>query len=248
MKIKPDDDEMPDFKPGQFVTLGLPKDKSQINPNSPALRRGRVPMIRRAYSISSSPKQKDGIELYIVLVPHGKLTTKLWDLDEGDRLFMDDRINGHFTLDNVEHGKNIVMISTGTGLAPFVSMLRTFQSTGRWNKVAVLHGVRYAQDLGYRDELEAMASADETITYIPTVTREPETNGYAGQRGRVNVLLEDDKAFEQLAGFKLDAATTEVMMCGNPAMIETVTELLEARGFVEHTKDQNGNIHFERYW
>jgi len=247
IRVAPDDGDVPDFKPGQFCTLGLPKDRSEINPNSPAARRGRAPMIRRAYSIASSPAQKDALELYVVLVEHGKLTTKLWELEKGDRLYLDPRINGHFTLDRVGPGKDVVMISTGTGLAPFVSMLRAEHPPERFGRRVVLHGVRYERDLGYREELEAMAAADPSVIYIPAVTREAEGSKYTGHRGRVTSVL-DDHVFEPLTGFPLDAATTEVMLCGNPAMIESVRTMLEPKGFVEHTEERLGNLHFERYW
>jgi ferredoxin--NADP+ reductase len=247
VRIQPDGGVVPDFQPGQFCTIGLPKAPEEIDPQSPAVKRGKVPLIRRAYSIASSPMEKDALELYIVLVEAGRLTSKLWELNQGDRLFLDPRINGHFTLEPIPPGKDLIFVSTGTGLAPFISMLRTFRGSGRWRRCVVLHGVRMARDLGYREELTRIAAEDSTVTYIPAVTREPADSDYPGYRGRVNQALEA-ATYEKLVGAPLDPAHCHVLLCGNPAMIDTVQAELSPLGFTEHKKDQPGTLHFERYW
>jgi ferredoxin--NADP+ reductase len=171
----------------------------------------------------------------------------LFDLQPGGRVWMDDKCDGAFTLDTVPRGVNLVMISTGTGVAPFVSMLRTYANTNRWRRLALIDCARRAADLGYREQLEALARDDESVTYLPTVTREPTDAPWPGLRGRVQPMLEPD-TFDQHAGFAPDPQNTHVLLCGNPAMIDGVTTTLESRGFTAETMKQPGNIHFERYW
>ncbi len=241
------DHDVPEFEPGQFVTLGLP-DLTPPDPSKP-VRPGRGPkLIRRAYSIASPSTQRDALEFYVVRVKKGKLTEPLWDIPVGGDLFMNPKIGGHFTLDGMSAGRTLVMVGTGTGLAPFRSMYLTYRSTGRWDRFVLLDGCRLARDLGYRDEMEAAAAADSHFVYLPTVTRESEDSAWAGRRGRVNALLEP-VAFEKTVGVPLDPATCSVFLCGNPQMIDQVEADLNGRGFV--TKDRKhpeGTLVFERYW
>jgi ferredoxin--NADP+ reductase len=251
VRIRPDGWEIEPYKPGQFTTLGLPRQEDpdeQPKADSPRARRGRGPrLIRRAYSIASSPNNLDYLEFYLVLVQGGKLTPKLWGSDQGDRVFMDPRIKGEFTLDNVPRGKDLIMVATGTGLAPYVSMYRTYRGTGLWNRLTMVHGVRYLQDLGYREELEQAAKEDDSFFYIPTVSRAEDGEDVPGLRGRVTTAM-DPKNYEKITGGKIDPETCHVFLCGNPAMITEQQETLEAKGFVTATRKQPGNIHFERYW
>ena len=237
LKIRPDSGVIPDFKPGQFTSLGFPKPES--TPEKPRL-------LRRAYSIASSPKEKDAIEFFIVIVDGGALTPKLGAMQVGDRLWMDTRFDGHFTLDPVPAGKDLVLIATGTGLAPYISMLRTYRDTGRWRKLVIIHGVRVAKDFAYVAELKRAAAEDPNIVYVPMTTREPD---WGGRCGRVNTFFEGDE-YQKAVGVPLDPATTHVFLCGNPDMITSIQELLQARGFRDwHQRNApDGNIHFERYW
>ncbi|MEM9913954.1 MAG: ferredoxin--NADP reductase [Planctomycetota bacterium] len=256
-RVKYNDHDVPDFEPGQFATLGLP-DTSPLDPDKP-VRPGRGPkLIRRAYSIASPATQKEALDFYIVRVDDGKLTPSLWDIEVGQTLFMNDKIGGHFCLPTDDEGqattadKTLVMVGTGTGLAPFRSMYLTYREapTGekRWDRFVLLDGCRLAQDLGYYEELSQWAEDDERFVYLPTVTREPDDSGWSGFRGRVNALLEPE-AFEAAAGVPLDPASCEVFLCGNPQMIDQVEAKLTERGFVTHDrKHPEGNLHFERYW
>jgi len=241
-----ENDAVPDFEPGQFTTLGLIKPD---DPNKPPKRPRKGPaLLRRAYSIASSPNEKRWIEFFIVRVEGGALTPRLWDMKLGDRIFMDSKIKGHFTLDGVPDGKDLVMISTGTGLAPCLSMLHTFRNSGRWRRLVIMHGVRLSQDLGYRAELEKIAAKDESVVYIPTVTREPDGSDYDGFRGRVTGVI-DPSTYEQLVGSPLTPEDSHVFLCGNPAMIDQCeTELCERGWSVKGRDNPQGNIHFERYW
>lgn len=253
-EVRPDSGRVPAFKPGQFCTIGLPAEPVALPTGQPANppptgATDRVRLVRRAYSIGSSPDTTDHIELYLVRVRDGKLTPRLWSLPTGGRVYLDPSIKGEFTLDAVPDGKDLVMISTGTGLAPFMSMLRYYgtRSPRKWRRCVVIHGARISDDLGYREELETLAGNDPSIVYLPAVTREPEGSPWKGHRGRVTTLLEHD-VFHRATGVQLETATSEVLLCGNPDMIESVRLMLEPRGFVTKTRQQPGNIHFERYW
>jgi ferredoxin--NADP+ reductase len=248
-KIKPDCGEVAQFSPGQYTTLGLPADEDPNDAEAAVKRARRGPkLIRRAYSIASSPKQRDHMDFYIVRVEEGKLTPKLWQLKAGDRIFMDGKCKGNFTMDDVPPGKDLVMVGTGTGMAPFMSMLRTYRGTGRWRKFVVLDGCRYIRDLGYRSDMEKIAAEDPTVIYIPTVTREPADAPWTGHRGRVNVILEPEN-YLKLVGTPLTPEQCHVFLCGNPQMIDQGEETLQKRGFVVKNREHpDGNIHFERYW
>lgn len=244
-RLRYDDGDAPDFEPGQFTTIGFVADDQ---PEPRPGRRPRIKLIRRAYSIASSPRVRDHIELYVVVVNEGKLTPRLWDMKPGDRIFMDRRISGHFTLDGVPEGKDLVMISTGTGLAPYVSMLKTYRGTGRWRRFIIIHCTRLCQDLGYQAELEQIAREDPSVTYLPTCTREPVGSIWEGMRGRVHLALEPD-FYHRLVGAPLTPEDCHVFLCGNPQMIDECEQQLQQRGFVVKSREHpDGNIHFERYW
>jgi len=246
LRVRPDEGEVPAFVPGQFCTLGLPmRDEA----DQVVMRDGKVRLVRRAYSIASSADEKRYLEFYVVLVPEGTLSPQLFAMHKGDRLYLDRRISGTFTLETVEPDKDVIMVATGTGIAPFISMLRTYRSRGekRWQRCMVIHGVRLAADLGYDEELRHIASEDPSVIYVPTATREPADSTWQGLRGRVQKALEMS-TYQELVGSLLAPQTCHVMLCGNPEMIKAVCEMLEVRGFTIHSKQKPGNLHFERYW
>lgn len=245
IKIRPDAGSVQPYKPGQFCTLGLPAPPDPDKPVNPKRKGPRL--IRRAYSIASSPKVTDHLEVFVVLVSEGKLTPNLWTVQVGGKLFMDPKIRGEFTLDPIPDDQNLVMVSTGTGLAPFMSMLRTYRGEGRWRRLVMIHGVRHEGDLGYRSELERIAAEDDSVYYIPICSREPEGSAWTGLRGRVPIALEEG-VFEEHTGFRMSPEDSHLFLCGNPAMITAVQETFEQKGYVTSTKKQLGNIHFERYW
>lgn len=243
MRVTPDSQEIPAFEPGQYAELAIPEIPVEGREEGPATRK----LVRRAYSICSAPSQRDSLEFFIALVGHGRLTPRLWMEEEGGRVWLGPKIKGTFTLQDVPAGHDLLMVATGTGVAPFVSMLREFHGNGRWRRAALIHGCRYAADLGYVEEMTALAAADPTFHYIPMVTREPEGSPWPGRRGRVLTLFQQED-FLPLAGFPLDPQSTQILLCGNPEMIDSVQHLLSPRGFRVHTKKEPGNIHFERYW
>ena len=206
-----------------------------------------IRLVRRAYSIASSPSETEALEFFVVRIERGELTPRLWEISPGGRLWMDDQAKGEFRIDYAPPDKDLVMISTGTGIAPFLSMLRTYGGQNRWRRLVMINGVRYASDFAYQAELEAAVLADPSVIYIPLTTREPEGSSWSGLRGRVQTVLEPEM-YRRLVGAPLDPAHCHVFLCGNPDMIDTVEQLLGARGFVTDSRTGPGNIHFERYW
>ncbi|MGB0767239.1 MAG: ferredoxin--NADP reductase [Phycisphaeraceae bacterium] len=251
--------EPSDFEPGQFANLALmptpeaieAQAKAEAQGDAPKRRRpGRVKLVRRAYSIASPPSEKRWLEFYIVAVDEGALTPRVFDLAIGDRLFMDTKIKGHFTLKDVPDGKTLVAVATGTGLAPFLSMYKQYKDApGRFEKFVFIHGVRVEEDLGYRDELEQIASEDPRVVYLPAVSRAPDDSPYPGYRGRVTGLFSDG-TYASVTGSPLNPDTDHVFLCGNPAMIDQLeAELVVRDGFtVKSPRQKDGNLHFERYW
>ncbi len=235
VRVEPDGWDLPVFTPGQFATLGLP------DPENPGDK-----LLKRVYSIASPPGLPY-LEFYIRLVKAGNFTQRLWPCEVGDSIFLEPRIVGTFTLDPIPEGSNLILISTGTGLAPYVSMTQHFSGKGRWRHLAVIHGVRVVGELGYRQMLSEMSQADEAMVYLPLVTREPEDSPWTGLRGRVQSLFEEG-VFEGHAGFPLDPEQCQVMLCGNPDMIDEMEKQLKPLGFNRHTSSEPGNLHFERYW
>lgn len=234
LRVRPDGSPVPEFVPGQFVQVGLPCGE------------GPDRFAKRAYSISSSPADREAFELLVALVPGGRLTPSLFDLDPGDPCWVDPRPLGKFTLEDVPSGKDLVLVATGTGIAPYVSMLRAYargeslHRPGRWNRCAVVHGVRRAEDLAYAAEIRSFEAEDPSVAYLPIVSREPAGSRWSGARGRVQSVLS--------SGLTLDPATCHVFLCGNPDMIEDVRATLAARGFTYGSPRRGGNVHAERYW
>jgi len=249
LRVVPEGWELPAFKAGQFAVLGLPGSAprhSLSDPEEPPADPQKL--ICRAYSVASSPEERDYLELYITLVRSGTLTPRLWVLSPGDPVWLGRKFSGMFTLDDVPGGAHVVLMATGTGLAPYMSMLRGFLLRESHRKVAVLHGARHSWDLGYRSELQTLQRLFENFDYIPIVSRpDEETVSWTGQSGYVQELWQRDAVAERW-GFQPQPATTHVFLCGNPGMIEQAMTLFEADGYGEHSRKQPGEIHVEKYW
>ena len=247
LRIQPDN-PLFDFTPGQFSVAGLlgrearvPEADDEDPPPDPDK------LIRRAYSIASSSVERHHVEFYVNLITSGALTPRLFALPYGGRLFMGHRASGLFTLDRVAAGKALILIATGTGLAPYMSMLRTMLVKDTQRPFVVLHGARYSWDLGYRGELESLARIRANFTYIPSITRPHEDLHFRGHTGRIQTLLEQG-IIETLSGVALDPARADVFLCGNPEMIHIVKELLIPRGYTPDHPKQAGTVHIEEYW
>ncbi len=247
MRVQPDG-PLFDFKPGQFAVLGLLGREARVveaDDEDPAAEADKL--IRRAYSIASASVEKRYAEFYVTLITSGQLTPRLFALPYGGRLFLGPKPSGMFTLDRVAPGKAVLLIATGTGLAPYMSMLRTLLVNDARRPFVILHGARYSWDLGYRGEIESLARLRPNLIYIPAITRPDEDPHFRGNVGRVQTLLEKG-VVELLSGVPLDPALMDVFLCGNPEMIRIVKEMLLARGFKPDQGKVAGTVHVEEYW
>lgn len=240
LQVKPDAG-VPSFHPGQYVALGLPGAHPRY---AGAPEETEIPaadkLIKRAYSIGSSPAVGDHFEFYIAIVPNGALTSRLATIKPGDRIFSQPKVTGTFTLEGIPEDHNLVLVSTGTGLAPFMSMVRTPSTWTTGRRITVVHGVRYPQDFAYADELSSYATAREGFTYLPIASRAPES--FTGRKGRVQALFERGE-------IELNPTKDHVFLCGNPAMIDDLERDLTSKlGYTVHSKKTPGHLHVEKYW
>jgi ferredoxin--NADP+ reductase len=249
IRVVPDGWDLPDFEPGQFAVLGLPGTAPRTpvsDPEDPL--KSPEKLIKRAYSIASSSKAKEYMEFYVSMVPSGQLTPRLFALRSGERVWLSPKMHGIFTLDQVEGGRHVAFLATGTGLAPYMSMLRTSLTCGTATQFAVLHGARHSWDLGYRSELMTLRQICSNFAYMPTISRpEKEAAKWTGNAGYLQDLWRSGILAKEW-GFEPSPETTDVFICGNPAMVDDMVPILEESGFVEHTRKQAGQIHVERYW
>ncbi|MCP5523346.1 MAG: ferredoxin--NADP reductase [Verrucomicrobiales bacterium] len=247
LRVKPDG-EMFTFQPGQFAVLGLvgaaPRVAEADAEEAPA---APEKLIRRAYSIASSSAERQYVEFYLTLVASGELTPRLFALRHGDKVFLSPKASGFFTLDKAQPDRAVLLVATGTGLAPYMSMLRTMLINDTSRKFVVLHGARHSWDLGYRAELESLARLRPNLSYLPSITRPDEDAHFHGLTGRIQKLLEDG-VVEQSSGIAIDPSQCEAFLCGNPAMVDAAKEFLAARGFVADKGKELGTIHVEEYW
>lgn len=249
-RIRPDG-PLFDFLAGQYTVIGLPSGAPRCSSSDREEPETQAPnrLLRRAYSVASSSKQREYIEVFIVLVRSGALTPRLWLLQPGDRLWMAPKAKGHFSMDMVPPDKNVVLVGTGTGLAPYISMVRDHHRCNKGRKFVVVHGARYARELGYRSELEELQSGCQTLAYLPTITRPEETreNRWRGHVGRVQSVFSDG-AIETALNGPLSPESTDVFLSGNPEMVEDMERLLKPRSFTLHSGRSPGTLHVERYW
>ena len=221
------------FKNGHFTMIGLRVE------NKPLL---------RAYSIVSA-NYEEQLEFLSIKVPNGPLTSRLQHIKVGDTIVVGRKPTGTLVIDYLLPGKRLYLLSTGTGLAPFMSIVRDPETYERFDQVILVHGVRQKEELAYHDLLvEHLPNHEflgELVTsklrYYPTVTRESYRN-----MGRVTELIESGKLFEDLEVPPLDPAADRVMICGNPAMLRELKHMLEGRGFKEGNTSTPGDFVIER--
>ncbi len=249
IRVAPEGWELPEFTPGQFAVLGLPPEAPRCelaDPDEEEQKPGAL--IRRAYSIASSSVARENLELYITLVRSGALTPRLFALTPGDRLWLGPKITGRFTLDDAPDDADLVLVATGTGLAPYMSMLRTILPKGSDRRIAVFLGARHSWDLGYQAELMTMARQNLSFTYQSIISRPAEEPmPWGGPAGYVQDLWQGDY-LERAWGSRPDPDSTRVFLCGNPAMIEDMVTILDEEGFREHSRKDPGHVFVERYW
>ena len=212
------------FEPGQYLTIGVEANGK---------------LVQRPYSVASSARELDGgYEFYLRLVIGGTFTPLLWGLPVDHPMHMKGP-KGKFTLEP-DDDRTHVFISSGTGIAPFVSMMKTLLADGAPRRAVVLHGASYEHDLGYRELLEAwQADGTYPVTYVPTVSRpgQTENSRWAGRVGRVESIV--PAVYDELG---LTPEDSIAYICGNPDMITTVETTLLARGFPEE------QVKKELYW
>ena len=223
------------FTSGQFVMVGLEV-------------AGRP--LTRAYSIASA-SHDEHLEFFSIKVADGPLTSRLQHLQPGDPIIVSKKPTGTLVLRDLKPGKRLFMFATGTGLAPFMSLIHEPETYERFEKVVLIHGVRRTSELAYRDYIEHdIASHEffgewvrEKLIYYPTVTREPFQN-----EGRLTDLVESGKLFADIGETPLDPATDRAMICGSPAMLADTTAMLDARGFkiARHYTGELGDYVIER--
>ncbi len=249
LRVVPNGWAIPSFTPGQFGVLALPGSAKRCvlcDAEEPLAKPDKL--IKRAYSIASSSAGGEYLEFYIAHVPSGALTPRLFALQHGDGVWLSPKIKGMFTLADAPADKHLVLVATGTGLAPYMSMLRSEFMCGTERQFAVLHGARHSWELGYRSELRTLERLCPNFTYIPVVSRpEEEPVPWGGVTGYVQDLWACGVLSDRL-GVDVTPQTTRIFLCGNPSMIESMVTTLEDGGFVEHTRKQDGEIFVERYW
>jgi ferredoxin--NADP+ reductase len=214
--------------PGQFVNLGLSRGDE---------------LVRRSYSIASAPGAP--LEFYLKEVPGGALTPELTRLPLGAPILVEEKPQGFFTLAYVPPCRDMWFVATGTGLGPFIAMLRSPEVWTRFERVVVVHGARHAEQLSYAEELAHFATVHRgRFTHAPLVS-----GGSAGAAlpGRVTTAFADG-SLEARVGFSLDPERSHLMLCGNPDMILELTALLANRGLRKHRVRTPGHISAEKYW
>ena len=178
----------------------------------------------------------------------GALTPRLFALEPGDKLWLGPKITGRFTLDDAPDDADLVLVATGTGLAPYMSMLRSLLPGGTKRRIAVFLGARHSWDLGYQVELMTMARQNPSFTYQSIISRPAEEPvPWVGPVGYVQDLWQGDH-LDHTWGSRPHPDFTRVFLCGNPAMIEDMVTILDDEGFREHSRKEPGHVFVERYW
>lgn len=251
LRVAPDGWELPEFRSGQFAVLGLPVDAPRCASAEPEEAPPRADrLIRRSYSIASSSVERQYLEFYLVLCKSGALSPRLFQLRIGDRIWLGPKFAGTFSLRDAPPDKNIVLIGAGTGLAPYMSMIRTeaLAIAGASRRLVVLHGARHSWDLAYRDELAMLARTCPRFQYVPSITRPAaEPTPWTGLIGRVQEIWSGG-LLARAIGYQPAPADTHVFLCGNPEMIEDMLAVLARAGYREHTRKNPGEAHVERFW
>jgi ferredoxin/flavodoxin---NADP+ reductase len=202
----------------------------------------------RAYSIASANYEQE-LEFFSIKVQDGPLTSRLQHLRAGDPILVGRKPTGTLVLDNLLPGRNLYLLSTGTGLAPFLSIIKDPETYERFERVILTHGVRHVSELAYSEHLQQELPANEffgdevrrKLIYYPTVTREPFRN-----QGRLSDLIDSGKLFRDIGLPEPDAANDRFMLCGSPAMLKDLSALLDARGLRETRHGESAHYVIER--
>ena len=221
------------FRNGEFTMLGIKVD------GKPLL---------RAYSVASA-NYEDQLEFLSIKVPDGPLTSRLQHLKAGDPIVISRKATGTLVIDNLVGGRNLYLLATGTGLAPFLSVIKDPETYERFARVVLVHGVRHVADLAFKDEIVINLPQDEMLgelvaeklLYYPTVTREPFRH-----TGRITALLADGTVQADLGLAPLDSAEDRAMICGGPHMMGELKTFFLERGFSEGNHGEPGQFVVEK--
>lgn len=222
------------FKNGHFTMIGLPQENGR-------------PLLR-AYSITSA-NYEDKLEFFSIKVPDGPLTSRLQKIQPGDEIFINSKSTGTLVTDHLLPGKHLYLLATGTGLAPFLSIIKDPEVYEQYDKIILTHGVRYKDELAYQQFITEELPKNEffgeevreKLLYYPTVTREHYRN-----QGRLTDLLATGRLEQSLGLPKINLENDRFMLCGSPSMLKDFCALLDERGFKEVRHGDNGHYVIER--
>lgn len=223
------------FKPGQFARLGVASGKGGI--------------VWRAYSMVSADYDEH-LDFFSIVVPGGAFTTRLARLGVGDTLHVEKQAFGFLTTDRFAGGGDLWLLASGTGVAPFLSILRDPGVWERFDRLILAYSVRYRADLAYRDEIAALpgdelfAPHGHKLRFVPVVTREQ----VPGLLDRRLTQLCADGTLEREVQVPFDPARSRVLVCGNPRMLDDLRDVLTTRGLKPDRSREPGNLAFENYW
>lgn len=217
------------FEAGQFGRLGLIIDGE---------------FVARSYSFVNSPHEAH-LEFYSITVPAGPLSTRLANLAPGDSIWVFHKAAGLLTLSQIQTADNLWMLSTGTAIGPFLSILKTEEPWQRFSKIVLAHSVRTAQELAYQDLIQDLRKQrPQQFIMVPLVSREDHTEAI---RGRITTAIVDGR-MRQYTGLTIEEKSSQVMLCGNPDMVRETTTLLKEYGLKESRRRNPGQISVEKYW
>lgn len=224
------------FENGQFVMMGLQLD------DKPLL---------RAYSIASANYEEE-LEFFSIKVPDGALTSRLQHIQVGDEVVLSTRPTGTLVPGHLLPGKNLYLLATGTGLAPFMSVIKDPDMYERFDKIILVHGVRYVSELAYQEQIQEQLPnneffgdwVQEKLIYYPTVTREEFMD--AAHQQRITTLLESNTLTDQIGLPAINPEHDRFMLCGNNAMLDDIMAILNGRGFTKATSRKQGDYVIEQ--
>jgi ferredoxin/flavodoxin---NADP+ reductase len=223
------DAEIDMFTAGQFTSLALDIDGERI---------------ARPYSFLSSPGQKP-IEFFFYTATGGVLSNAMVKLEAGDSIWLKQQANGFFTLDEVPDGKDLWMLGTGTGIAPFFSILNSGNPWNRFERIVLVQAVRGQCDLRYKELLEGITQKyGDRFHYKAFVSREKIADTI---HGRIPQAIESGQ-LEESVGMDFSVEGSQIMLCGNPDMVKDTVEILKAKGFNKNRRRTPGQITVENYW
>ncbi len=201
-------------------------------------------MLGRPYSFVNAP-QESPHEFYFNVLPEGPLSPRLAALEPGQSAWLLDRANGFFSVAEIPSTNALWCLATGTGLGPFLSILRTAEPWEKFERIVLVHAVRYAEDLSYGDEIGQVAHARTgRFSYVPMVSREAHRGALPG---RIPDAIADGR-LEAWTGVPLTADSAHAMLCGNPDMVRDTQAVLDTRGMRRHRRREPGHVTLETYW